>query len=320
MSSVLEMFGREIGKQVVVELSKIYGFDREEAEVKIKLEELRVDIIEKKVRRKSSIILPFCGMINRECCNGIRLNHELYTQCGNEITDYTGIHPVCGTCSKQRNNNSNGEPTYGYIIKRLEEGEKFRVKGKEPVNYGNVMEKLNIKREEAEKAARELGWTIPESQFEVKRATRGRPKKDTTATDTASETSEVEPTVEKKQRGRPKKEKKVVSSNTGDDMIAALVENANNEAKVEEAKLEEAKVEKVEEPEADDEESISAQPIKMTKNGYTILESKDGEVPPGTDYLMNPSDNTLYHPNTHELVGTWNPTTNTIEQEESDEE
>ena len=319
MSSVSEMFGREIGKQVGKEsariLSKRYGFDMEEGIRELKLEELRVEIkentsIKKGSKKKSSINMPFCGVINGECCYGIRLNHQLYTQCVNEISDHTGVHPVCSTCSKQRVNNSNGEPTYGYITKRLEEGEKFRVKGKEPVNYGNVMEKLNISREDAEKAARELGWTIPESQFEVKKATRGRPKKDTTTTDTASETSEVEPTVEKKQRGRPKKEKKVVSSNTGDDIIAALVENVNKEVKVEEA----------EDEDEDEVVTISAQPIKMTKNGYIVLESKDGEAPLGTTHLINPNDNTLYHPKTYDRVGTWNPTTNTIDHEESDEE
>ncbi len=310
---VVSLMARNVGKESARILSKRYGFDMEEGIRELKLEELRVEIKEKKSKKKSSLIMPFCGVINVGCCYGIRRTHGLYTQCVNEISDHTGVHPVCSTCSKQRVNNSNGEPTYGYITKRLEEGEKFRVKGKEPVNYGNVMAKLNISREDAEKAARELGWTIPESQFEVKKATRGRPKKDTTATDTASETSEVESVVnaEKKPRGRPKKDKKVVSSNTGDDMIAALVENVNKEVKVEE---------NVEEAEDNDEESITALPIKMTNNGYVVLESKDGEAPPGTTHLINPNDNKLYHPNTFYRVGTWNPTTNTIEHEESDED
>ena len=312
---VVSLMARNVGKESARILSKRYGFDMEEGIRELKLEELRVEIkentsIKKGSKKKSSINMPFCGVINGECCYGIRLNHHLYTQCVNEISDHTGVHPVCSTCSKQRANNSNGEPTYGYITKRLEEGEKFRVKGKKPQNYGNVMEKLNISREDAEKAARELGWTIPESQFEVKKATRGRPKKDTTTTDTASETSEVESVggaTEKKPRGRPKKDKKVVGSNTGDDMIAALVENVNKEAKVEEV-------------EDEDEEHITALPIKMTKNGYVVLESKDGEAPPGTSHLINPNDNILYHPNTHEVVGTWNPETNTIDQVESDED
>jgi hypothetical protein len=317
---VLTMLARNIGMQVVEELSKRYGFDREDASRALKLDELLVEKTEeRKAPKKGSIPLPFCGEINKGCCYGIRLNHGLYTQCTNEISDHTGRHAVCSTCSKQIEKNSNSEPTYGYVTTRLEKGMNFRdPKGKGPVNYGNVMEKLNISRADAEKAATELGWTIPEDQFEVKRATRGRPKKDATATDTASEASEVEPSnQEKKQRGRPKKEKKVVSSNTGDDMIAALVEKANKEPE---------KVEKVEEPEdedeeEDDEEAVQAQPIKMNKSGYIVLESEDGEVPPGTTHLMNPIDNTLYDPKTHEEVGTWNPKTKRIDPlVESDED
>jgi len=318
MIEVVTILARKIGMQVVDELSKRYGFDKEDASRALKLEELRVEKPERKTPKKGSIPMPFCGEINKGCCYGIRLNHGLYTQCTNEISDHTGRYPVCSTCSKQIEKNSNGEPTYGYVTTRLEKGINFRdPKGKGPVNYGNVMEKLNISRADAENAATELGWTIPESQFVVKKATRGRPKKDATATDTASETSEVEPTnQEKKQRGRPKKEKKVVSSNTGDDVIAALVEKANKEPE---------KVEEPEEPEEpdeeDDEEAVQAQPIKMKKGGYIVLESEDGEVPQGTTHLMNPIDNTLYDPKTHEEVGTWNPDTKIIEPPaESDED
>lgn len=316
------MMARNVMHKTVGVLSERYGFDREEAERELDKMIIEVKKIETKEKRKTSIILPFCGEINEECCSGIRLNHGLYTQCTNEISDYTGKYPVCSTCSKQRMKNSNGEPTYGYIKKRQEEGSKFRVKGKEPVNYGNIMAKLNIKREEAEKAAGELGWTIPEEQFEVKRATRGRPKKDTTATDTASETSEVEPTVEKKPRGRPKKEKKVVGSNTGDDMIAALVENVNNESTVNETKVNESSVnESTVNEEDDDEETITALPIKMSNSGYVVLESENGEVPTGTTHLINPNDNTLYDPNSHDVVGTWNPKTKKIDPPaDSDEE
>jgi len=326
MSEVVEMLAREIGRQVVGELSKRYGFDRNDAEAALKLDKVVVRIIERNIEKKSTVILPFSGEINGGCCYGIRLNHGLYTQCTNEISDHTGRHPVCSTCSKQQEKNSNGEPTYGYITTRLEQGENYRVKGKSPVNYGNVMEKLNISKEEAVKAATAQGWTIPEEQFEVKKATRGRPKKDATATDTASETSEIEPTTqEKKQRGRPKKDKKVVSSNPGDDMIAALVEKANKKPEKVEEPTKEKEPEKVEEQSEDEDDdeadSISAQPIKITKTGYVILESENGEAPPGTTHLLNPTDNTLYDPETHDHVGTWNPTTKKIDPlAESDED
>ena len=269
MTSVMkevDMLVMEIGRKIVVELSEKYNFSREEASEWLKLESLRVDISEKKEKKGTLLVLPFCGKINVGSCYGIRLNHGLYTQCSNVITSRIGEYPVCSTCSKQVEKNSNGEPTYGYITKRLEKGEDYKdPKGKSPVNYGNIMDKLNITRESAIKAAEELGWTIPESQFEVKRATRGRPKKDASAVDTSSEISEEDlPQVEKK-RGRPKKDKKVVSSNTGDDIINDLVDRTNKEPESEES---------------EGEEQVSAQPIKMTKSGYKILDVEvEGESP-----------------------------------------
>ncbi len=302
----------EIGRKIVVELSEKYNFSREEASEWLKLESLRVDISEKKEKKGTLLVLPFCGKINVGSCYGIRLNHGLYTQCSNVITSRIGEYPVCSTCSKQVEKNSNGEPTYGYITKRLEKGEDYKdPKGKSPVNYGNIMDKLNITRESAIKAAEELGWTIPESQFEVKRATRGRPKKDASAVDTSSEISEEDlPQVEKK-RGRPKKDKKVVSSNTGDDIINDLVDRTNKEPASEESEGEES----------EGEEQVSAQPIKMTKSGYKILDVEvEGESPLGTDYLINLKDNNLYDPITFDNIGSWNPKTKKIDLAESDGE
>ena len=87
------------------------------------------------------------------------------------------------------------------------------------VNFGNVMDKLNISREKAEEEAAKLGLTIPEEQFEVVKGRRGRPKSDAAA----SSSDDEKP---KKPRGRPKKEKKVISSSAGDDLISSLVAQA----------------------------------------------------------------------------------------------
>jgi len=95
--------------------------------------------------------------------------------------------------------------------------------GKQVVPFANVMSKLGISREQAEEEAERLGLTIPEEQFELRAARRGRPKKSVATTDTDSEVET--PT---KRRGRPKKIKKVVTSSApGDDLIALLVSEAN---------------------------------------------------------------------------------------------
>ena len=45
MSEVVEMLAREIGRQVVGELSKRYGFDRNDAEAALNLDKVVVRII-----------------------------------------------------------------------------------------------------------------------------------------------------------------------------------------------------------------------------------------------------------------------------------
>jgi len=125
----------------------------------------------------------------------------------------------CKTCKKQADNNG-GVPTYGNIETRGT-AEWSDPKGRKPIKYGNVMSKLNISRAQAEAEAAKVGMTIPEEQFEVQEAKKGRPakkKKDTSDTE-----SEGEPA---KKRGRPKKNKKVVSGSVGDDLIANLLANA----------------------------------------------------------------------------------------------
>ena len=168
---------------------------------------------------KATIPLPFCGTLLSSCC-GIRVNHGLHSQCSNakEICEISGeTLDYCKTCNKQAKSNENGTPNAGDIRARLS-GEWSPSKGK-LVNFGNVMDKLNISREKAEEEAAKLGLTIPEEQFEVVKGRRGRPKSDAAA----SSSDDEKP---KKPRGRPKKEKKVISSSAGDDLISSLVAQA----------------------------------------------------------------------------------------------
>jgi len=191
------------------------------------------------------------------------------------------------------NKNSNRNPTYGYIDERIELGTTFTdPKGKSPVQYGNIMEKLKITREEAEKEAEKQGLIIPEEQFEVKKARRGRPKKDTTTVDTSS--SEDDPP--KKARGRTKKEKPIENTSTGEDIIKELV----NKAKTSEKKVDASPTPSLS-PDDENESSGDEQELAVTEfkiNGEKYLKS---------------ADNTIYDINTHEEVGTWNPKTKEIE-------
>mgnify|MGYP003312448102 FL=1 len=119
---------------------------------------------------------------------GVRLNHGLYTQC-QMVKE--GDTCFCKTCNKQAAANATGKPTYGTIQDRIAAGANYKdPKGKSPVNYGNVMEKLGITRETAMAEAEKYGMVIPEEQFQVIKRKQGRPKTKTTTSDTESEGGE----------------------------------------------------------------------------------------------------------------------------------
>ena len=273
---------KKYGKRILKEVSKKYNINYEEMLKELGLEGIEVKRV-KKVEGRSKIVLPFVGLMCEENCNGIRLNHGLYTQCTNKHSILYDGYNICKTCMKQIE--EKGEITYGYIQERIEMGEDFRDKnGKKPVNYGNVMEKLNISREEVEKEALRLGIKISEDHFEVKKSKRGRPAKKTTAVvDTSSEDGDIP----KRGRGRPKKEKKAVCSST---INSISEEKVNIDMRKEEAESEE---------EESEEEELAV----------TLFNFK------GKKYLKA-EDNTVYDFNTHDELGVWNERTNSIDIED----
>jgi len=306
------------GEMIVESLSKRYGFSKREAMEGLNLCSVKVEVERLSVKRseKSKIPLPFCGEIQLENCCGIRLNHGLYTQCTNSNdNDMSNGERLCSTCYKQTEKNSNGEPTYGYISDRVEKGDAFRdPKGKVPVLYGNIMEKLNITRREAEKEAANQGITIPEEQFQVKKAQRGRPKKNVVSVDTSESEVSTAPGSEdeqKKPRGRPKKEKKVVTS-VGEELIKNLVKEVETSAAINIETMNEGSSSTDEPPSPPT--IISTPPPMLDEN-----ESSDDEELAVVEFkfkgqkYLKASNNTLYCPNTHDEVGVWNPKTKTID-------
>ena len=309
-----------LSREIVNSLSEKYKFDIDDAVSYLSINTERCETSKEEIKtiQKTNIPLPFCGIINKNCCQGIRLNYGLYTQCTNAPSVYNKRFPVCSTCSKQVDKNSNEEPNYGYISDRLEKGDKFRdPKGKTPVNYANIMEKLKITREEAETAAKRLGLTIPEEQFIIKKAARGRPKKDTTADDTASEASSVEP-KEQKKRGRPKKNKEVVDV---DDIGSKLLDQLSEPITENDIPIDDNIDDEVMQDDTvdntPDEDGIEVQPIKLSKKaelGYIEVDCEDD-----ADYLLA-SNNSIYRTKTWDLLGVWNAKTKKIEEVDSDDE
>ena len=263
-----------------------------EVELEKSLVESRVSEV---VSLKSLKKLPWCGEKKEGLCSALKKDLGLYTQCKKECSG-----EYCLGCLKLIEGNG-GICPHGTVSDRLKCGimEYRDPQGKSPIAFTKIMKKLNISREEVESEGKRLGISIPECHFEeTKEKTRGRPKKDTSADDTASETNEslVPISSTEKKRGRPKKEKEIISNNAGEDLIASLMQDVS-------ATIKAPELEKELEPEEEEEETTDVE--KFEFNGITYLKSED---------------NVLYDINSHEGIGIWNEETKEIENLPDDED
>ena len=169
-----------------------------------------------KITAKPAVVLPFCGEIQGDWCQGVKFSHGLHTQC---TMGPSGEDTYCKTCRKHADNSATGKPPYGDINDRAEFDVDYRdPKGELTLPYANVVEKLGISMEAASAAAATLGWTIPAEQLVKRTSKRGRPAKSAAVSDSDSDTEET------KKRGRPSKAK--VAAPTQEDQIAQLVAEA----------------------------------------------------------------------------------------------
>ena len=201
-----------------------YGFNEEEALSSLGVLNLSEGVkksskkegktnIEK--REKPSVPLPFKGSIQEGSCNGLKQNHGLLTQCQNRCdTEY------CKGCQKQCDKNASGKPDCGSVSDRMAaymNGLEFRdPKGRAPIAYAKVVQKLKLTREQVECEAVKFNVVLDDSDFALPESKRGRPKK--FVSDTESESSS-----EPKKRGRPKKAEKPVEVSSTEDLFASLI-------------------------------------------------------------------------------------------------
>ena len=290
---------KKLVESIVKRLSEKYGFNMEEG--------MRHVVVEKKLWVCERVKIPWCGVIIEGKCNGIRLNHGLYTQCEKDKEK----NELCRTCYNQSLKTENKEPPYGLIKERLLKGKDYiDKKGKRPVQYGNVMEKENITREAAERYAASLGMTIAEEDFEVKKGNRGRPKKSTIAIDTSDE-EEREP---KKGRGRPKKNKEEVAplekvrplEDTRSEKDDPLEESRGLRGDpLEESRglrgdpLEDTRSEK-DDP-LEESRGLRGDPLEEEEEEVEVKEFTFNKKL----YYRNPINNALYDPKSYEHIGTW---------------
>tara|TARA_B100000674_G_C37885398_1_gene936410 strand:+ start:335 stop:1471 length:1137 start_codon:yes stop_codon:yes gene_type:complete len=347
----LAAMNRKYAEEVIRMMANHYSFDAEEA-IRLFVSDRPMQKAERvprgtkkekpvkskeKVVKGPEVVLPWTGKVIEGCCEGIRLNHGLHTQCTMSPLESGRF---CKTCQKQADSNANSLPTYGSITERTACGiNEYRdPKGKQSTPYSKVMAKLGITREQAETAASALGITIPEECFETRALRKGRPRKDGS---TSSDTESSQQSQTKRGRGRPKKKEKVVESNNGDDLIASLVASAANSAAAAPSPVTaplDLKIlvdESVISPEpspvavpvapapspVSQQEPVALKPKKAKKTGPSDEElAKQGIVRQyidGVEYYNQNND--IYFPN-GEHVGFWNGTELELAEDDSETE
>ena len=220
----------------------------------------------KKITAKPTVLLPFCGEIVGDWCQGVKLSFGLHTQC---TMGRCGEDTYCKTCRKHADNSATGKPPYGDINDRAEFSVDYRdPKGKMTLPYANVVEKRGISMEAAVAAAATMGWTIPAEQLVKRTSKRGRPAKSAAVSDSDSDDE-----TPKKKRGRPSKAK--VAEPTQDDQIAQLVAEAYAETTTEAVKVKKVKKLKVKKLKLTEEQKASAKLAKKEAADKLKAEKKE---------------------------------------------
>jgi len=203
---------------VVNECANMYGFNAEEALERLgaRGKKVKVDKVKEKM-----IPIPFDGEKKSGCCNAIRMNHGLYTQCLN-LSD-----EVCKSCMNDASKNGDILP-YGTVEDRIKAGSDFKdSKGRKPTPYAKVLQKLKISKDEVKTYAEARGIKLDESELEMP-------------------VSEKKIASDDGKRGRPKKTGKIVEVDSSEDLFAGLVQNSLSACDGENEVLETEKVSKAE--------------------------------------------------------------------------
>jgi hypothetical protein len=201
-----------------------------------------------------SFPIPFNkNKVNRELCQGLCYNHGLFTQCQKKQTDEKGL---CKGCSKEAEKSKTGSPNCGTIEARLATDlmEYTDGKGRKPIAYVKVLEKLSISIETVKEMASKENIEIDSIHFEMAEAKRGRPKTKIT---------------------------KKVEATTVEDLFATLVnEELNDVDSIVETVVMSASDEEKDETElvADKEAKLAEKEAKLAANKESKLAEKEAKL------------------------------------------
>ena len=199
LMKTLENAAKDLASRCISEIAIRHGLNAEEEIKALGLENL--SLIRKQMAKKSAskapkepkekkpkekkveFPMPFIAeIVDIAGCQGLAYNRGLFTQCSKKRMENGNF---CKGCQAQADKNASGCPDCGTVDARLATGlyEFKDPKGRSPVSYLKVLEKLKLSQEQALDEAGKLNIEIANDHFEVvekvkkSAASRGRPKK-----------------------------------------------------------------------------------------------------------------------------------------------
>ena len=195
LTKTLENCAKELAARCIRECAAKYGFVAEDEIRALGLENL--NLIKKKMTKKSGsksssskkpiaqkkekksvFPMPFeASEVVETNCQGLAFNRGLFTQCSKEKMENSTF---CKSCQTEADKNSSGNPDCGTVHSRLAtELYSFKdPKGRSPVSYVKLLEKLKLSAEDALTEAGNKNIELSEEHFiVVEKLTKGRPKK-----------------------------------------------------------------------------------------------------------------------------------------------
>jgi hypothetical protein len=201
LTKTLENVSKDLASRCIKECGLRYGFNSDEAIRELGLENL--SLLKKKMSRKGVGVsskekkekkekeleeglrfpMPFVRKSeDNTVCLGLSFNRGLFTQC---LKKHMENGDFCKGCQSEADKNASGCPDCGTVESRLNSGlyEFKDPKGRSPVSYVKVLNKMKVSCEEAIASAKKMGLEIPEEHLTViekankSSISRGRPKK-----------------------------------------------------------------------------------------------------------------------------------------------
>jgi len=228
LMKTLENCAKDLASRCIIECGSRHGFNATEEIRVLGLENL--SLIRKQMskrssvskvrkeknigeRKKSSLPLPFVAEnVEINGCQGLAYNRGLFTQCSKKCMENGKF---CNGCQTEADKNASGCPDCGTVESRLGTGlyEFKDPKGRSPVPYVKVLEKLKVSIDVAMEEAGKKNIEINEEHFVVVEKSKGSKK------------SKVSVSA----RGRPKKQGGAIEAENVTDLFAKLTSESEEE-------------------------------------------------------------------------------------------